>query len=411
MEWCGILFYTEEGNISDADNFKIHVNYLYPMDVGTAGSTSIENYEEVLEAIKHMPELGDMNQGFIHSHNNMKTFFSGTDEKQLVDGANDYDYFLSVITNNDADYIARISFKFNSDIEIGLNKYKVTQTEQVGYFDCDVEVNVDQSVDEFLLKRIEEIDKQRTVGTYWTNKHNYLTLNQKTGQAGFLPYHNQFNYLSVEPEEFISEELLFMYDKSLLDPEDINIDSFTNLVEDAYDITIKDNLNELQKKAAQECERLLIKSVLAGYGIIDERKQFDNTTYEDHYLNLLKKNTLVIPNVTEEVEHTMQTSMIYDNYTSRVAFEGFKLAYNRLSILNERYPTKCKDLIYMLYCSCLAHISTRSKHYKANQVDMIQGINHPTLFDDLIMDQYSYWLPHLKANGLEMPLHYYSDFY
>lgn len=411
-EWCGILFYEEKGSINDPNNFTIDVKYLYPMDVGTGSSTSIDSYEEVVEAIKHKPELEKMKQGFIHSHHGMDTFFSGTDQAQLINGANIYDYFLSVITNSDQEYIARISFNVvSSETVIGKNGYKIINDAEVGYFDCDVNLGTD-NIDEFLHNRIKEIDKNRTVGTYTTSKYNYFTLDKETNQAGFLNY-DSYGMFNIEPSEFINEELLTLYSKTLLDSTKFDIDELSRLVEHAYGITIEDKLNEKQTIAKIECAHNLLNKVFAAHGMINNHKETERDDFFEYYKRMFSNNKFKhIRSVYEEIEWTIELSNVYDDYTPMVAFYAFKEAYNTLLLMYEQPGNyNIINMIDILYCSVFAHISTRSKHYKATQVDMLQDITRPVLFDDAVIDQYSFWLPYLKAQSLEMPMQYYTQFY
>ena len=411
-EWCGILFYEEKGSINDPNNFTIDVKYLYPMDVGTGSSTSIESYEEVVEAIKHKPELESMKQGFIHSHHSMDTFFSGTDQAQLIDGANIYDYFLSVITNSDQEYIARISFNVvSSETVIGKNGYKIINDAEVGYFDCEVNLGTDQ-IDEFLHNRIKEIDKNRTVGTYTSSKYGYLDLNTKTNQASFLGY-DSYHMFELEPAEFINEELLDLYSKTLIKSTKADINELSRLVEDAYEITIKDELNNKQTKSKIECAHRLLRKVFASYGIINSSKEIERDDFFEYYKRMFaNKNFTYMRSTYEEIEATMELSNIYDDYTPMVAFHAFQEAYNTLLLIyNKPGNYNVEAMIDMLYCSVFAHISTRSKHYKATQVDMLESITRPVLFDDAVIEQYSLWLPLLKASSLEMPMQYYTQFY
>lgn len=413
LEWCGVLFYEEEGTISDPNNYKVHVKYLYPMDVGTSGSTSIDNYEEVMYAIDQHPELDDLKQGFIHSHNSMDTFFSGTDNSQLIDGANQYDYFLSVITNNSAEYIARISFETSNEIEIGKNKHTMKEEKSVSYFDCDVTLETEE-VDEFLLQRIKEIDSKRTVATYTSYKGSYLTLDDRTNTGGFMNYKPSKNeYLYLEPVEFISEQLLDMYHTSLSDPLKFDIEHVINLAEDAYEVTFKKELNEKQTQAKNRCVNELMSSLLKGYGITAETVKINRERDDpyEYYSHVLRSNIKwEIPYVSEELRATIDVSRVYDNYTRQVALHAFVGAYQALMKIHKEQPTKAGDLITMLYCSLLAHISTRSQNYKIHDVEMMQDIDLPILLDDEIIDHYSEWLPFIRA-GLTHPIEYYRQYY
>ena len=48
-EWSGVLFYEVEGSIKDPSSFKVHLKDVYPMNKGTAGFTSYELDEKLIE--------------------------------------------------------------------------------------------------------------------------------------------------------------------------------------------------------------------------------------------------------------------------------------------------------------------------------------------------------------------------
>jgi len=87
------------------------VHMLYPMDIGNGGYTEFDNYEDILELFDDHPEWEDdkYTHGLMHSHNTMGTFFSGTDQSTQIDGASSHTMFLSIITNNKSEIIARLS--------------------------------------------------------------------------------------------------------------------------------------------------------------------------------------------------------------------------------------------------------------------------------------------------------------
>lgn len=410
LEWCGILFYNEEGTISDPDNYKVHVNYLYPMDVGTSGSTSIENYEEVLNAVDKYPELDDMKQGFMHSHNSMDTFFSGTDIEQLVDGANQYDYFLSVITNNDAEYIARISFELNADVKIGISKSDYKINSKVGYFNCEVET-LEPEIDEFLIARIKEIDANRTVGTYNSYKGNYFSLNSNTGRGGFLPSPIQYNEsLYISPVEFISEDLLDMYSPKLIDADTAQSEDIKILLEDAYDISFKTELNEKQKESKLRAIHELLSSILKFYGLNPSNTDETRTDIVDYYSGVIRNNkTWKTPYASEEITMAINLSRVYEDYTDLVAMHGFVDAFEIINKIGEKHVWESVHMKEILYCSVLAHVSTRSKNYKIHDVEMMQGMD-PILLSEEIIEHYAEWLPFIRA-GLTYPMEYYRGYY
>lgn len=410
LEWCGVLFYSEKGGISDPDNYKVHVNYLYPMDVGTPGSTSIDNYEEVLDAIEKHPELDDMKQGFIHSHNSMDTFFSGTDVQQLIDGADQYDYFLSVITNNNAEYIARISFELNADVKIGINKSDYKIKSKVGYFECEVET-LEPEIDEFLVARVKEIDANRTVGTYNSYKGNYFTLNNNTSQGAFkqLPFkYNDDMY--IVPAEFISEDLLEMYSPNLVYTDKAEIEDIKPLLEDAYDISFKTELNSKQMESATRAIHELLSTMLTFYGLNPSNKDYERKDIIEYYSGIIRNNkTWNDPYTSEEVTMVINLSRVYDDYTDLVAMHAFTETFLIIEKIAEKHTWEASYMKEMLYCSVLAHISTRSKNYKIHDVEMMQGMD-PILLTSEITNHYAEWLPFIRA-GITYPTSYYNTYY
>lgn len=410
LEWCGILFYSEEGTISDPNNYQVHVNYLYPMDVGTAGSTTIENYEEVLDAIEKYPELDDMKQGFIHSHNSMETFFSGTDVQQLIDGANQYDYFLSVITNNDAEYIARISFKLDADVKIGISKSEYKIDSKVGYFNCKVET-LEPEIDEFLVARIKQIDANRTVGTYNSYKGNYFTLNSNTNKGGFSPSPIQYNEsLYMTPVEFMSEDLLEMYSPKLVNSDTAEIEDIKPLLEDAYDINFKTELNEKQKESKLRATHELLSFILKSYGLNPSSTDDTRTDVLEYYSGLIRNGKAwKSPYASEEITMSVDLSRVYDDYTDLVAMNAFVDAFNLINKIGEKHIWESSYMIEMLYCSVLIHVSTRSKNYKIHDVEMMQGMD-PILLTEEVIEHYAEWLPFVRA-GLTYPIEYYRGYY
>ena len=78
------------------------------MDIGT---TAYTEYNESPDIVSYMIEkdLLDCHRGLIHSHNNMATFFSGTDTATLREEAVQHDHFVSLIVNNYRAYTAAVT--------------------------------------------------------------------------------------------------------------------------------------------------------------------------------------------------------------------------------------------------------------------------------------------------------------
>lgn len=128
VEWSGIIFYTVEGDIDDPSNMKIIPQQILPLDVGTAGFTKYEIGDECIEYImdNDVEEKGWL-MGHIHSHNNMAVFFSGTDDKELVDNAPNHKFYFSIIVNNKHEMTAKVAQIVKTDSS------KISDVQYKGY--------------------------------------------------------------------------------------------------------------------------------------------------------------------------------------------------------------------------------------------------------------------------------------
>lgn len=110
VEWSGTLFYTYSGTYEDG-TLEIRCVDIFPMDIGTSAYTEFDMSPDVIAYMTDHPELLDCQVGLIHSHNNMATFFSGTDTTTLREEGNDRNHFVSLIVNNEGIYTAAITRK------------------------------------------------------------------------------------------------------------------------------------------------------------------------------------------------------------------------------------------------------------------------------------------------------------
>ena len=67
VEWSGVLFYSTNGLSSDND-YKITLEYIYPMDKGNGGSTGFNYDESIVEFMMKNPEAMEWDNGLVHSH-------------------------------------------------------------------------------------------------------------------------------------------------------------------------------------------------------------------------------------------------------------------------------------------------------------------------------------------------------
>lgn len=112
-EWSGTLFFTYEGSFENND-LVIRCVDIYIMDIGTAAYTEFDMSPDVISYMTENPELLDCQMGLIHSHNNMSTFFSGTDTATLKEEGTDRNNFVSLIVNNAGTYTAAITRRVKS---------------------------------------------------------------------------------------------------------------------------------------------------------------------------------------------------------------------------------------------------------------------------------------------------------
>lgn len=109
-EWSGALFYNiVEGDINDIENLKLEATDLYVMDLGNQVFTEFSHSPEFAGYMARHPELMDGQVGWIHSHNNMQVFFSGTDTSALREFAPIYKKGLSVVINNRGDAVGKLA--------------------------------------------------------------------------------------------------------------------------------------------------------------------------------------------------------------------------------------------------------------------------------------------------------------
>jgi len=176
-EWSGQLIYEViEGNTEDPDNLVMEAKGLFLMDIGEGSSTDFEvSEEDTFKLTDEYPELMDGNTrlGLIHTHHNMKVYFSGVDNDELKDNAEDYNAYLSLIVGFNLDYKARVAFITEKEIE-NVTRFstknmndesfnfgtKDTKTEKVVcYYDCDVEMKLD--IKDSFQQRYNDILKEK----------------------------------------------------------------------------------------------------------------------------------------------------------------------------------------------------------------------------------------------------------
>lgn len=115
VEWSGILFYKVNGSISSHAGFECIITDILPMDMGSKSYTEYQFDQTVADYIEEDDERFDWKIGHIHSHNTMRTYFSGTDMSELNDNSEFHNYYLSLIVNNFMDMTAKIAYRATTE--------------------------------------------------------------------------------------------------------------------------------------------------------------------------------------------------------------------------------------------------------------------------------------------------------
>ena len=182
VEWSGVLFYKTTGAFEDK-SLTITCVDIFQMDEGTGGYTEYDMSPDVCSYICDHPELMEAGiyQGLIHSHNNMATFFSGTDTNTLLAEGSDMNHFVSLIVNNAGKYTAGItrrakvkqtvneefSYPTWGDERVRGNRTFTVEKECVQWFNLDIEIEgVSNDFEEEMLARIKEIRASKVVKSY-----------------------------------------------------------------------------------------------------------------------------------------------------------------------------------------------------------------------------------------------------
>ena len=175
-EYSGVLFYDYTGRFED-NSLVLTAKDFCLMDYGSATYTEFNKSAEICNyMIEH--DLLECQQGLMHSHDQMSTFFSGTDLGTLQEEGSDMNNFLSLIVNNAGQDTAAITRKVKhiphvtevleyeffgeETINIGNDEYDAIESYEIEYFFLNIEkptVNIGYTD---LFNRIEEISKDKT---------------------------------------------------------------------------------------------------------------------------------------------------------------------------------------------------------------------------------------------------------
>lgn len=224
VEWSGILFYDISGKFEDGSLTVTCVDLLQ-MDEGTGGYTEYDMNADVANYIVDHPELVGVYQGLIHSHNNMPTFFSGTDTSTLQSEGSDMNHFVSLIVNNAGKYTAGITRKvkgkrvitdkysyptWNDKVEECSKTYE-KDVECIEWFNLTIEIEgASNDFEKEMLDRIKEIrtNKAAIQRTTTYSPYSYGKTPNSTGSyvpIGQYGKQNVVKEVKAGPANFVNE--------------------------------------------------------------------------------------------------------------------------------------------------------------------------------------------------------------
>lgn len=222
VEWSGVLFYKVEGAFEDK-SLTIRCVDLFQMDIGTSAYTEFNVSPDMAAYMVDHPELLEegIYQGLIHSHNNMATFFSGTDTATLSAEGNDMAHFVSLIVNNAGKYTAGVTRKYkcvqtvsekytyptwNGEVREGVETFDIEE-EKLEWFNLDIVFK--DATDDFeteMMERLKEIkeSKKKVVVPMYKGR-NYYSQYDNYGK-NIAPTKEVGSTFPVDKDKYYGEE-------------------------------------------------------------------------------------------------------------------------------------------------------------------------------------------------------------
>ena len=310
-EWSGILFVEYNGNFDD-ESLSITAKDLYVMDIGSSGFTTFDsrNAEYFSYAVKNnLDETCDF--GLIHSHHNMKAFFSGTDSAELNATGKTRDVYVSLIVNNEGSYVAKITRRVQKKANVewtvsysDLSGHKtITKSEEVNnieleIYDCEIVNGAYNSVVEVLEGQIKKASKSGTRETQLTKAYPQSgitfqtkttpTVNRTTPKSTYVPKPSSYKVSDVLPFEEEIDDIYNYVDKGTIkEVENIASDDALALLDEIGTQVILDVLDsdydDLDEAALQLPDYLKFSGKLNVANMTDKLEKSIDTFYDEEY--------------------------------------------------------------------------------------------------------------------------------
>lgn len=357
VEWSGLLFYQPIGDIKDLSTFKIIAKDVYLMDIGTFSYTEYSFNESIMNFYDKFPEAMNYKIAHIHSHNNMNSFFSSTDNDELKDNAKNYNYYLSLIVNNKMDMVAKLAMagkstqiltlKDNNGLLFNLNtkEKSIIGTINVNVFPFDENLTeIEKRVKELKDKEKEKEEERRKSFDYSRNTSIYNRY-EPIGYNYNTPYNsyqqNLFDNTNNQSKIISSNDTVFPYN--------INLMKYKNI-------------NELKKKLPNESIELLIKKMINS--LIETDKIKEDLNLND-FLSMADNTIYIIKNIEQDV---------FDDILDLDDFYMDKLSENVDDIFIELYGYKYSTSIFNAIFNMVTKKLKKFKNFNSSKllIDFIE---------------------------------------
>jgi proteasome lid subunit RPN8/RPN11 len=309
VEWSGVLLYTTKGSIKKPEKFSCIIQDIIPMDKGTYGGTEFRfntgnGKDKHIDYMLENEKAIDWKIGTIHSHHNMATFFSGTDNEDLKEVSKGHNFYLSVVVNNRLDIKAKIACCITAEIDTVLNykgideKFKpyVSKSKVVkqkvyehNIYDCEIVLpkNVKYTFENFFNTALEEIIKEKEVkevsGAAWNPKDYSGAWNMGRASTFHNPSHEEVK--RELPKPYISKSVSMEEDKTEEVVEE----------EGVYEKLLHDIINPNTKNKT-------IYDTFEEYALVEDEIDFEveNKKWMSNYV----KHIVTIPLLKDKIDET-----------------------------------------------------------------------------------------------------------
>ena len=322
-EWSGMMVWDiVEGSLKSPTDLKLIVEYVLLMDIGSAAYTEYDNNAQLmLDLYDEYPDAMTKRIGHIHSHHNMKAYFSSTDDQELHDNVDKHVAYLSMIVSKSSSYAAKMAKLVEQSSTYTIKDFddeeiSSTSTEKIMLvYDIDIaqeEYEANSLIDARLAK-VREYSEERMKTTHKT--YDYYG-GRKPGQYGYQ--HDMFEHYNevqrgADEDGFVSCSMYFNIPtvtinsllKTLLGIEETGIlsvevkamdliksSSLTDEMMDDFDIRITDAVQMMYIENDAGMTSMLLESGVFSYRVTQKLVDMAEKTMPDGETKALTLQTL-----------------------------------------------------------------------------------------------------------------------